>query len=100
MMDGVILTLAQEGVSVGCDFHSSETSVWMTCGLGKSVKSYVVISWPWTNRSVHWAKWSLFSRLSSDKITTHGYMVLNFAKCITIMIAELAVTSGLRSSLD
>jgi hypothetical protein len=37
-MDGVILTLAQEGDSVGCDFHSDETSVWMFCGLEKAVK--------------------------------------------------------------
>jgi hypothetical protein len=37
-MDGVILTLAQEGASVGCDFHSGEASVWMFCGLGKAVK--------------------------------------------------------------
>jgi hypothetical protein len=48
MMDGAILTLAQEGASVGCDFHSDETSVWMFCGLGKAVKNYVVISWPYT----------------------------------------------------
>jgi hypothetical protein len=47
-MDGVILTLAQEGASVGCDFRSGETSVWMFCGLRKSVKNYVVISWPYT----------------------------------------------------
>jgi hypothetical protein len=47
-MDGVILTLAQDGVSVGCDFRSGETSVWMFCGLGKAVKKYVVISWPYT----------------------------------------------------
>jgi hypothetical protein len=40
------------------------------------------------------------SRLASDGITTHGYMALTFIKCTTIMIVELAVTSGLRSSLD
>jgi hypothetical protein len=28
------------------------------------------------------------------------YMVLTFAKCITIMIAVLAVTNGLGSSFD
>jgi hypothetical protein len=37
----------------------------------------------------------LSSRLASDEITTRGYGVLTFAKCTTIMIAELAVTSGL-----
>jgi hypothetical protein len=46
------------------------------------------------------AKWRFSSHLASDEITTHGYMVLTFAKCTTIMIAELAVTSGLGSSLD
>jgi hypothetical protein len=40
------------------------------------------------------------SRLTSDKITTHGYRAQTFAKCTTIMIAVLAVTSGLGSSKD
>jgi hypothetical protein len=40
------------------------------------------------------------SCLDSDEITTHVYRVLTFAKCTTIMIADLAVTSGLESSLD
>jgi hypothetical protein len=40
------------------------------------------------------------SRLASDEITTRGYRVLTFAECTTIMIAELAVTSGLGSSFD
>jgi hypothetical protein len=35
-----------------------------------------------------------------DEITMRGYMVLTFVKCTTIMIAELAVTSGLGSSFD
>jgi hypothetical protein len=43
-MDGVILTLAQEGASIGCDFRSGETSVWLFYGLGEAVKNYVVIS--------------------------------------------------------
>jgi hypothetical protein len=38
-MDGIILTLAQEGASVGCDFRSGETSVWMFCGLGNAMKT-------------------------------------------------------------
>jgi hypothetical protein len=41
-----LLAMAQEGASVGCDFCSGETSVWMFCGLGNAVKNYVVISWP------------------------------------------------------
>jgi hypothetical protein len=40
------------------------------------------------------------SHLASDEITTRGYRVLTFAKCITIMIAKLVVTSGLGSSFD
>jgi hypothetical protein len=39
-------------------------------------------------------------RSCSDEITTHGYRALTFAKCTTIMIAELALTNGLESSLD
>jgi hypothetical protein len=35
------------------------------------------------------------SCLASDEIITRGYMVLTFAKCTTIMIVVLAVTSGL-----
>jgi hypothetical protein len=46
-----------------------------------------------------WQK-RVFSRPISNEITMHGYMVLTFAKCTTIMIAELVVTSGLESSLD
>jgi hypothetical protein len=34
-----------------------------------------------------------------NEITTRGYMILSFIKCTNIMIAELAVTSGLGSSL-
>jgi hypothetical protein len=37
-MDGVILTSAQEGASVGCDFRHGETSLRMFCGLGEAVK--------------------------------------------------------------
>jgi hypothetical protein len=46
------------------------------------------------------AKRRFSSHPISDEITTRGYGVLTFAKCITIMIAELAATSGLGSSLD
>jgi hypothetical protein len=54
-----LLAMGQEGASVGCDFRSGETSVWVFCGLGNAVKNYVVISWPCTKGSVHWAKWRL-----------------------------------------
>jgi hypothetical protein len=46
------------------------------------------------------AKRMFSSRLASDEITTRGYRVLTSAECTTIMIAEIAVTSGLGSSFD
>jgi hypothetical protein len=46
------------------------------------------------------AKRRFSSRLASDEITTRGYRVLTSAECTTIMIAELAVISGLGSSFD
>jgi hypothetical protein len=51
-----LVAMAQEGASVGCDFRSGETSVWMFCGLGNAVKNYVVISWLCTKGSVRRAK--------------------------------------------
>jgi hypothetical protein len=60
MMEWVyLLALAQEGASVGCDFRSGETLVRIFCGLGNGVKNFLVISWPCTKESVHWAKWRL-----------------------------------------
>jgi hypothetical protein len=64
-----LLAMTQEGASVGCDFRCGETLVWMFCGLGNTVKNYVVISWPCTKESVHEAKWRLTSRLASEEIT-------------------------------
>jgi hypothetical protein len=40
------------------------------------------------------------SHSASDEIFMRGYKTLIVAKCTTIMIAELAVTSGLGSSFD
>jgi hypothetical protein len=54
-----LLAMAQEGASVGCDFRSGETSMWMFCGLENVVKNYVVISCQCTKGSLHWAKWRL-----------------------------------------
>jgi hypothetical protein len=54
-----LLTLAQEGDSLGCDFHSGETLVSLFFGLGNTVKNYGVISCPCTKESVHWVKWRL-----------------------------------------
>jgi hypothetical protein len=45
-------------------------------------------------------KRGFYSRLASDEITTRGYRVLTYADYTTIMIVELAVTSGLGSSFD
>jgi hypothetical protein len=39
-----LLAIAQGGASVGCDFCSGETSVWMFYGLENAVKNYVEIS--------------------------------------------------------
>jgi hypothetical protein len=46
------------------------------------------------------AKRRFSSHSASDEITTCGYKVLTSAECPTIIIADLAVTSGLGSSLD
>jgi hypothetical protein len=46
------------------------------------------------------AKRRFSSRLVSDEITTHGYRVLTFAKCTTVMTVMLMVTSRLGSSFD
>jgi hypothetical protein len=46
------------------------------------------------------AKIRFSSRLASNKITTRGYRALTFVKYTTIMIAKIAITSGLGSSLD
>jgi hypothetical protein len=42
----------------------------------------------------------VFLSPKGDEITTRGYRILFSAECTTIMIARLAVTSGLGSSLD
>jgi hypothetical protein len=47
-----------------------------------------------------WQKGGFYSHLARDEITTRGYGVLTSAEYTTIMIAELAVTSGLESSFD
>jgi hypothetical protein len=54
-----------------------------------------VISASYIKGSVRMAKKSFSIHLVSDEITMCGYMVLTFTKCITIMIDELTVTSGL-----
>jgi hypothetical protein len=40
------------------------------------------------------------TRLASDEITTHGYMVLTFVKCTTVMTVVLMITICLGSSFD
>jgi hypothetical protein len=46
------------------------------------------------------AKRRFSSRSASDEIIMRGYRALTFANCTTILIGELAVTSGLGSSLE
>jgi hypothetical protein len=46
------------------------------------------------------AKRRFSNRLTSDEITAHGYRALTFAKCTTVMITVLTVTSGPGSSRD
>jgi hypothetical protein len=58
-----LLAMAQEGGSVGCDFCSGETLVWMFCGLGNTVKNYVVISCSCTKGSVRRVKWRLLGKV-------------------------------------
>jgi hypothetical protein len=59
-----------------------------------------VISGPYTKGSVKNGRKEVLQSLMADEITTCGYRVLTSAECTTIMIAELAVTSGLGSSFD
>jgi hypothetical protein len=47
-----------------------------------------------------WQKGGFYSRLADDEITTHGYRVLTFAKCTTIMIAVPTVISSVGYSRD
>jgi hypothetical protein len=75
-----LLAMAQEGASVGCDFHSGETLVWMFRRMGNVVKDYVVIFWSCTKGSVHGAKWRLSSRLASDKITNLWVKLCNLCR--------------------
>ncbi len=66
----------------------------------KPLQRHVVIYGPYTKGSVRMKKGGFSSRLASNEITTHGYKVLTFTMCTTIMIAMFTVTSGLRSSFD
>jgi hypothetical protein len=59
-----------------------------------------VISGPYTKGSVKKGSKEVLLPLTGDEITTRGYRVLTSAKCTTIIIAELAITSGLGSSFD
>jgi hypothetical protein len=59
-----------------------------------------VISGPYTKGSVKNGKKDVLYSPTGDEITMRGYRILIFGKCTTIMIAELAATSGLGSSFD
>jgi hypothetical protein len=75
-----LLAMTQEGASVGCDFRSGKTLVWMFCGLGNAVKNYGVISWSCTNGSVLGAKKRLSSHLASDEITNLRVKLCNLCR--------------------
>jgi hypothetical protein len=59
-----------------------------------------VISGSYTKGSIKNGRKEVLQSLTGDEITMRGYRVLTSAKCITIMIAKLAVTRGLGSSFD
>jgi hypothetical protein len=59
-----------------------------------------VKSGSYTKGIVRMTKRRFCSHPYNDEITMHGYRALTFAMCTTILTVELAVTSGLESSLD
>jgi hypothetical protein len=59
-----------------------------------------VIFGPYTKESERMAKGGFSSHLASNEIITHGYRVLTFIKCTTVMTAVLVVTSGPGYSFD
>jgi hypothetical protein len=59
-----------------------------------------VIPGPYTKGSIKNGKKDVLLSPTGDEITMRDYRVLTSAECTTIMIAELAVTSGLGSSFD
>jgi hypothetical protein len=61
---------------------------------------HVVISGSYTKESVKNGRKDVLYSPTGDEITMHGYRVLTSVECTTIMIAELAVTSGLGYSFD
>jgi hypothetical protein len=74
-----LLAMAQEGASVGCDFRSGETQVWMFCGLGNAVKNCGDLL------AVHQRKCTLgkmesSSRLASDEIANLWVMLCNICR--------------------
>jgi hypothetical protein len=59
-----------------------------------------VTSRPYTKGSVKNGRKEVLYSPTGDEITMHGYRLLTFAKCTTIMTAKLIVTSGLGSPFD
>jgi hypothetical protein len=64
-----LLPMAQEGASVGCDFGSGETSVWMFYGLENAVKKLCGDLLAMQQRKCTLSKMETSSRLASDEIT-------------------------------
>jgi hypothetical protein len=78
-MDGVILTLAQEGASMGWCNYSGETLVWIFCGLENAVKDCRDLL------AVHQSKCTLgkmetLSRLASDGINNLWVKLCNLCR--------------------
>jgi hypothetical protein len=80
--DGVGLspTMAQEEASVGCDFYSGETLVWMFCRLGNAVKKLFGDLLTVHQRKCMKGKIETFSRLASDEITNLWVKLCNLCK--------------------
>jgi hypothetical protein len=73
------LALAQEGVSVGCDFHSGETLVLLFCGLENTVKDCGDLL-AMHQRECMLGKMEMFSRLASDEITNLWVKLCNLCR--------------------
>jgi hypothetical protein len=75
-----LLAMAQEGASIGCDFRSSETLVWMFCGLGNAVKKLCGDLLAVPQRKCTLGKMETSSRLASDEITNLWVMSCNLCR--------------------
>jgi hypothetical protein len=73
--------MAQEGASVGCDFRSGETLVWMFCGLENVVKKLCGDLLAVHQRKCTLGKMETSSRLACDEITNLWVKLCNLCMC-------------------